>query len=156
MRKLRFYSIFLFARIKPQLSHWISWVLDIVWWPPDIYSIEPSPDYKQVNLVATQFIWFLLKLTRYALAESEFDFSGRSLSLLSYLKRSSSFSKTSNGNSKALKSFRQKERLNKNHISLAIVSFFEILALQQQRKAKIVRKLVQQWQGCSEPKASVW
>ena len=46
MRKLRFYSNILFNRIKPQLSYQTSLVLDILWSFPNIYLIEPNPDYK--------------------------------------------------------------------------------------------------------------
>ena len=42
-----FIRLFLFFRIKPQLSHWILWVLDM-WSLPTVYLIEPIPDYKLV------------------------------------------------------------------------------------------------------------
>ena len=37
---------FLFSRIKPQLSHKISWVKDAVWSLPSVYLIEGSPEYE--------------------------------------------------------------------------------------------------------------
>ena len=40
------FGFFLFYRIKLQLSYKISLVLKIVWLLVNIYSIEPSPDYK--------------------------------------------------------------------------------------------------------------
>ena len=40
------FGFFSFFRIKPQLSHWISQVLDIVWSLSNIYLIEQSPEYK--------------------------------------------------------------------------------------------------------------
>ena len=64
MRKLRLYCVKQTKiRIKPQLSHSISQVLDIVWSLPNIYMIEQSHDYKLIHVFASCLMWVFFKLT---------------------------------------------------------------------------------------------
>ena len=37
---------YLIVGIKPQLSHWLSWVKEIVWTVLNVFLIEPSWEYK--------------------------------------------------------------------------------------------------------------